>query len=111
MSAIVYFFVSFIVQAVALKAALSMVGHGNTSNALSKAIGISLFLNVLLFFVGLVPILGWVLKPLIWLLVVMSAYNTSFFKSMGVGVVQVFLQWGIALVLSWIGFNMAIAGI
>lgn len=110
MSAILFFFVSFVVQAIALKAALSVVGHGTTSNALSKAIGISLFLNVLLFFIGLVPILGWVLKPIIWLLVVMSAYNTGFFKSMGVGVVQVFLQWGIGLVLSWIGLNMAFAG-
>ncbi|RAL20569.1 hypothetical protein DL240_16155 [Lujinxingia litoralis] len=110
MSMIIFFVVSFLVQALALKLALSFMGHGTSSNGLGKAMGISFMLNVLLFFVGLVPLLGWVLKPVVWLLVVMSAYNTSFFKSMGVGLTQVVLQWGIGLVLSWLGLSMAFAG-
>lgn len=110
MSAILFLITSLIVQAIALKVALGLMGQASAQNKFSTAIGVAAMLNVALLVTAFVPFVGWLLKPLIWLLVIMAVYKIGFFKGIGVALVQFLVQGAIRLILGLIGFSAVIGG-
>lgn len=107
MSTIFVFILGFLIQATALKTALSLVGQTRAQNKFSTALGVSLLLSVALFFTGLVPFFGGLLKPLVWLLLVMLIYRIGFLKSLGVALIQALVQIALKLLLGLIGLTIA----
>lgn len=104
---IVLFILGFLIQAVALKVSLGMLGQAQSKNKFSTALGVTLLLSVALFITGFVPLFGWFLKPLVWLLVIMVVYKIGFFKSLGVAFVQLIIQLGLKWLLALIGIGYA----
>ena len=105
LTSILVFFLGFIVQALALKVSLSIVGQAKAQNKFSKALWVSLILSFALLITGFIPVVGWIAKPLVWLLIVMSAYNIGFTKSVGVAVLQALAQHAMAWLLKLIGLS------
>ncbi len=98
--------VGFLLQAMALKVALGLLGQSAAENKFSKAIGVALMLTVAGWFLGFAPFgVGYVLYPLLWLGVIMGVYGIGFFRSLGVAVLQVGVKMAIGFVLSLIGFQ------
>ena len=108
MSTILFFILSFIIQAVALKLSLSVLGQASAQNKFGTAVGVVALLNVALVVTSFVPVVGWLLKPLVWLLVIMSVYRIGFFKSIGVAVIQLVIQVGLKWILALIGLSVAV---
>jgi hypothetical protein len=108
---ILFFFLGFVVQALALKFSLGLLGQAKSENKFSKALGISLFLTVAMFVLGFVPLVGWALKPLMWLVIVMAAYKIGFFKSLGVAVLQALAQLALKWILTLVGLSALSAGL
>lgn len=102
MSTILFFIVSLIVQAIALKLALGLLGQAGASNKMSTALTVVGILQVALVVTSFIPIVGWFIQPLVWLLVIMAVYKIGFFKTLGVAlvqfVVQILLKWLLALI-------------
>ena len=107
MSAILSFLIAFVVQVIALKLSLSLVGHKGANNTLTNAFGVILFINIALIVVSFVPLFGALLKPLVVLLVIMAFYKISFFKSVGTTLLHIGLQMAIKWLLALIGFSLA----
>lgn len=108
MSAILFFIISLFVQALALKVALGLLGQKSAQNKFSTALVVSTLLNIALVVTAFVPIVGWMLKPLVWLLVIMAVYKIGLFKGMGVAVLQFLVQAGLKFLLGLIGFSAVI---
>ena len=108
MSTILFFILSFIIQAVALKLSLSVLGQASAQNKFGTAVGVVALLNVALVVTSFVPVVGWLLKPLVWLLVIMAVYRIGFFKSIGVAVIQLVIQVGLKWILALIGLSVAV---
>ncbi len=109
MSAILVTVVSFLMQALALKLALGMLGQASAENKYSKAIGVAALLNVAGFVLAIVPF-GGLFYALLWLGVIMTAYRVGFFRSLGVAVLQVGVRFVLGFVLSLIGFSSGLFG-
>lgn len=101
----VFFLLSLLIQAFALKLSLGFFGKESSENRFSTALGVSFLLSIVLLIVGAMPFLGVVLKPLIWMLVVMLVYRTGFLKTLGVAVVQVVIQAALKWILAIIGIG------
>lgn len=108
MSTILFFILSFIIQAIALKLSLSVLGQASAQNKFGTAIGVVAVLNIALLVTSFVPVVGWMLKPLVWLLVIMAVYRTGFFKSIGVAVIQLVIQLALKWILALIGLSVAV---
>lgn len=104
-TSILVFFLGFIVQALALKVSLNLVGQARAQNKFSKALKVSLLLSFALLLTGFIPVVGWIAKPLVWLLIVMSAYNIGFGKSIGVAILQALAQFTMKWLLGLIGLS------
>lgn len=98
MSTILALVIGFIIQVVALKFSLSLLGQASAQNKLGTAVGVVALLNVAMFLTAMIPFADWILKPLIWLMVIMAVYRIGFLKSIGLAIIQTVLQ----LVLKWI---------
>lgn len=107
MSTIFVFILGFFIQATALKAALSLMGLARAQNKFSTALGVSLLLSGTLFFIGWVPFIGALLKPLVWLILVMLIYRIGLLKSLGVAFVQAVVQLLLKVLLGLIGLGLA----
>ena len=107
MSIIFAFILGFLLQAIALKWSLAILGQNSAQNKFGTALGVVAMLNVSVVAISFVPLVGWVLKPLVWLLIVMAVYRIGFFKSIGVAIfqvlIQIFIKWVLALIgLTWL---------
>lgn len=103
MTTILIFILGFVVQAVALKLSLGLLGQASAQNKFGTAVGVVALLNIALFVTNFVPVVGWLLKPLVWLLIIMAVYRIGFFKSVAVWVIQVAIKSILALIgFSWI---------
>ncbi len=107
MSIVLYFVLALIVQAVALKFALASVGLKGADNKMSTALGVATLLNVAMLVTAFIPVVGWIVKPLVWLLIIMAVYNTGFFKTVAVWAVQIVIQWALKALLGLIGFPVS----
>lgn len=105
LSTILFFIVAIVVQAVALKLTLGLLGQASANNKFSTALGVAAMLKVAMVMTTFLPIVGWVLKPLIWLLIIMAVYNTGFLKTIAVAIVQFVIQKLLAWILAVIGFD------
>jgi hypothetical protein len=110
MSAILFLIISLFVQALALKVALGLLGQASAQNKFSTALVVTGLLNVALLVTAFVPFVGWMLKPLVWLLVIMAVYKIGLFKGVGVALVQFLVQAVLKLLLGLIGFSAVIGG-
>lgn len=99
-----FFLLGLLLQALALKLSLSFFGQNASENRFSRAFGVTLLLSVALFVLGWIPLFGWFLKPLFWLVAIMVVYRIGFMKTLGVAIVQLLIQ----AVLKWL---LAIVGI
>ncbi|MFU8807244.1 MAG: hypothetical protein ACNA8W_25775 [Bradymonadaceae bacterium] len=111
MGAIFTIIISFLVQALALKLALGVLGQPSTQNRYGTALGVAGGLTAMGFVLGFVPIMGWLLFPVMWIAVVMGVYKIGFLKSLGVAILQVVLRMVISLILAVIGIKTASAGV
>lgn len=106
MTSLIFGIVGFLIQAMALKVALGLLGQSSAENKYSRAIGVALLLTIAGWILGFAPFgLGFVLYPLLWLGVIMSVYGIGFFRSLGVALLQVGVKAVIGFVLSLIGFQ------
>lgn len=105
-SSFVFAIVSFLLHVLTLKLAAGTMGVPRAHNRYSRALAVVLGLSVLGFVLGLIPVLGWLLYPLVWVVVVKSAYDLSVLKSVGVALVQVALKIGLWLVFKLFGIHM-----
>lgn len=108
MSTILFLVLSFFVQVLALKAALSVLGQKSANNKLTTAFGVVAMLHLALIVTAFIPFVGWLLKPLVWLVVIMVVYKIGFFKSVGVAIVQFMIQAALKFLLGLIGFSVFI---
>ncbi len=106
MTPLIFAIVGFLLQAMALKIAVGLLGQSAAENRFSKAIGVALMLTVAGWILGFAPFgLGYIMYPLLWLGVIMAVYGIGFFRSLGVAVLQVGVKMAIGFVLSLIGFQ------
>ena len=105
MSTILVFILGFLMQAVALKLSLGVLGQASAQNKFGTAIGVVAVLKIALMVTAFVPVVGWLLKPLVWLLVIMAVYKIGFFKSIAVAIVQVVFQIALKWILALIGLS------
>ena len=105
MSTILFFIIALVVQAIALKLAIGLLGKASTSNDFSTAIGVAVMLNIAMVVTAFIPIVGWVLKPLVWLLIIMAVYKVGFFKSIAVTIMTFVIQTVLKWLLGLIGFT------
>lgn len=105
-STFIFAIVSFLLHVLTLKLAAGSMGVPRANNQYLKALMVVLGLSLAGFVLGLVPILGWLLYPLVWVVVVKSAYDLSFAKSLGVALVQVVLKLGLWLIFKLFGVHM-----
>lgn len=94
-----------LLQALALKISLGFLGQSASENRFSRALGVTVILSVALFLLGWIPLIGWLLKPFFWLMVIMIVYRIGFMKTLGVALVQFFIQAGLKWLLSLIGIS------
>jgi hypothetical protein len=90
----------------ALKWALGAMGQPESQNEYTKALGVSLGLSFVGFFLSSIWIIGGLLYLMVWVLVVMNVYEINFSKSLAVGVLQYILRWVLHLVLGAIGLTV-----
>lgn len=108
MSTILFAIFALLAHAVALKLALGAVGQRSANNKFSTALGVATLLNVAMFVTALVPVVGWIVKPLVWLLIIMAVYKIGFLKSVGVTVLQVVIYKVLTWLVELIGFESAV---
>lgn len=108
MSTILFTAIALLAHAVALKVALGLLDQTNSKNKFSTALGVATLLNVAMFVTTLIPIVGWIVKPLVWLLIIMAVYKTDFLQTIGVTVVQLVLYKVLTWLIGLIGFEAAI---
>ncbi len=109
MSTILFFVLSFFIQVVALKLSLSLLGQASANNKMATAVGVVAVLNIALMVTTFVPVVGWLLKPLVWLLIIMAVYKIGFFKSIAASVIQLVIQALLKWLLAIIGLSSAVS--
>lgn len=85
----------FFLSALALKLALGVLGQPKHDNKYGTAVTVAGVLSVGSFVLGFVPVLGWLLYPVLWLGVVKSVYRIGFAKSLVVAVLQLVIRVGL----------------
>lgn len=105
MSTILFFILALFTQAIALKLALAVIGQTSADNKFSTALTVAAMLNIAMVITALIPFVGWIAKPLVWMLIIMSVYKTSFFKTVGVAGLQYVIQAVLTWLLKQIGFS------
>lgn len=103
--------VTFLLHALVLKLAAGAMGAPSAKNTYPRAVTIALGLGVAGFVLGFIPFLSLPLYALLWLGVIMSAYDLGFMRSLGVAIVQVGLKIILWLLLKLFGAPAAIAGV
>lgn len=92
--------VGFFVSALALKLALGVLGQPAHENKYGTAVTVAGILSVCSLLLSFTPFfVGWVLYPLLWLVLVKSVYRIGFAKSLGVAVLQVLIRGGLMWLL------------
>ncbi len=107
MSTILFFILAFFIQAIALKMALGLLGQAKSDNQFSTALAVAAMLNVAMVITTFIPFFGDILKPMVWLLIIMAIYKIGFFKSIAVAVVQLVIAGLLEWILELIGFQNA----
>jgi hypothetical protein len=105
MSALILGIATFFLHVLTLKLAVSSVGVPRSKNRYTKALFVVLGLSMAGFIVGFIPLFGWLIYSALWILVVMSAYNLGFAKSILVAVIQVGLKIALWLLLKLFGVS------
>ena len=108
MTTILFFIVGFLIQAVALKLSLSVLGQASAQNKFGTALGVVAILNIAMLVISFVPIVGWLVKPLVWLLVIMTVYRIGFVKGVAAAFIQFLIQLALKWLLAIIGFSSAV---
>lgn len=105
MSSIILAVVSFFLQAFALKLALGVMGQPSHQNKYGTAIRVAATLALAGFLLGFIPLVGWLVYAILWLLVVRSVYGIGLTKSVGVAVLQVVIRLVLSGILALIGWG------
>ncbi len=100
-SAIIGTILSFVIQAFALKIALSTVGTSKSDNTFGTALTVAFGLNAAFIVLGLLPLMGSLVYLGLWVAVIMTVYRLGFFKSLGVGLMQ-FVVRGVLGFVFWV---------
>jgi hypothetical protein len=88
--------VGFFVSALALKLALGMLGQPAHENKYGTAVTVAGILSFSSFLLSFTPFfVGWVLYPLLWLVLVKSVYRIGFTKSVLVAMLQLAIRGGL----------------
>jgi hypothetical protein len=109
MSAIIGTILSFVVQAFALKAALSAIGKSKSENEFSTALVVALSLNVAFVVLGLLPLAGSLVYLALWVGVIMKVYRVGFLESLGVGMLQFAIRIVLGIVLWLFGWIVSLS--
>jgi hypothetical protein len=99
--------VTFFLHALVLKLAVGTMGVPQTKNTYSKAMSIAFGLTLAGFVISFIPLLSWPIYAVLWMGVIMSAYDLGFFKSLGVAVMQIVLKVVVWIVLALFGVSVA----
>mgnify|MGYP000675149007 CR=1 FL=1 len=95
----VYAIVRFLLQALALKFSVSLIGQPGVQNNYTQALTTSAILGVLSLLCGCIPVFGWLLYLGLWCAVVMNTYKLSFTRSVGVAIIQTLIAFGLLKLL------------
>lgn len=91
---------TFFLSALALKLALRVMGQPAHENKYGTAVTIAAMLSVGNLLLGFFPFfVGWILYPIMWLVMVKSVYHISFTKSVAVSIVQALIRGGLLILL------------
>ncbi len=106
MSTLIFGIVSFFLHALVLKLAIATMGVPHAKNSYTKALGIAFALSVAGLLVGCIPVASYLIYGVLWMAVIMSAYDLGVFKSLGVAIVQVGLKVVLWLIFKAFGIHM-----
>lgn len=99
---IVVSIIGFFLSAFALKLALKLMGQPSRDNKYGTAVTVAAILSVAGFVLGFIPFFGWLLYPLMWLLIVKSTYQIGWSKSVMVALLQLAIRGVLFLLLALI---------
>lgn len=94
--------IGFFLSAFALKLSLKVMGQPAGESQYGTAVTVAGILAVTSFVLSFVPFVGWLLYPIMWLMIVRSVYHISFSKSLVVAVLQVAIRGALFLLLGLI---------
>lgn len=109
MTSLLFGIALFFLHALVLKLAVGVMGAPREKNSYSKALTIAFALSVVGFLLGFVPLVSWLLYGVVWLGVIMSAYDLGFMRSIGVAFTQVGLKIVLWFLLKLFGVSVALS--
>lgn len=107
MTTLFFGILTFFLHALVLKIAVGTMGVPASRNTYSKALSIAFALSLAGFLIGFIPLVSWLIYAVLWIAVIMSAYDLGLFKSLGVAVVQVGLKIVVWMLLKLFTFDVA----
>jgi hypothetical protein len=103
--------VTFFLHALVLKFAVGTMGVPRTKNTISKALSIAFGLTLAGLVISFIPFVSWLIYAVVWMGVIMSAYDIGFVKSLGVAVMQIVLKVVVWIVLALFGVSVAFSDV
>jgi hypothetical protein len=106
MSTLIIGIVTFFLHALVLKLAVGTMGVPQAKNPYPKALSIAFGLTLAGFVIGFIPLISWFIYALVWLGVIMAAYDLGFVKSLGVAIMLIVLKVMVWIVLALFGLGV-----
>ncbi|MFW5965903.1 MAG: hypothetical protein ACOCV2_00225 [Persicimonas sp.] len=107
MSSLIGAIIVFLGNALALKIAAGAMGASANKNTYTRALSIAFWLLIASFLIGFVPIVSGLLYAMVWVGVIMTVYELSFLRSVGVAIAQFAVKIALLLILKLVGLSTA----